>query len=367
VNKSKRIKKVEVEVKVHDKSKDRIVSAKILTIASAIFVLILVGALIFDQLYTSTILKVDGKNYSLKDLSYYFYTVEYQYNYYDQMFGGNGTYWDMSADASGKTIRDTAKQEAIDTALYTEVLYKEAVSEGYALTDEETTKVGEDADNMLKNLSAESIANGHFTKENLIASLSKTNLVSRYRQDKVDALNIDDAGITAGISRDQYRQYDVEYLFASKTTTDADGKSIEMTADEKAKAKDALTTYYDKAKTTDDWSKLLPEDEKLVSYRSDNFIESDTTFDDTFKAKIMTMENGAISEIYEADNGYYVLKMVNNNSSESYDKAVKDAISKAENEEFNKVYEEILAKHTYKINQAALKPLTMGSIVLGSK
>lgn len=364
MNKSKRIKKVEVESGVHDKTKERIVSAKVLSIASAVFVFILVGALIFDQFYTSTLLKVDGKNYSLRDLSYYFYTVEYQYSYYDQMFGGNGTYWDMSADESGKTVRDMAKQEAIDTAVYTEVLYNEAVKDGYSLTDEEKTQMEENANNLLTNLTEGTIRKGHFTKDSLAKVLGKTALVERYRKDKIEALDIDDAGITADVSREEYRQYDIQYLFASKKTTDAEGKSIDKTEDEKAAAKDAITSYYEKAKTTEDWSKLLPEDEKLVSYTADNFIKSDTTFDDTFEAKIMAMANGDILDIYETENGYYVVKMINNDSSESYDKAVKDAITAAENEGFDKVYDEILAKHKYKVNQAALKPLSMGSITL---
>lgn len=366
MNKSKRIKKVEVEAGVHDKTKDKIVSTKVLTIASAIFVFILVGALIFDQFYTSTVLKVDGKNYGLRDLSYYFYTVEYQYSYYDQMFGGNGSYWNMSADESGKTVRDMAKQEAIDTAVYTEVLYNEAVKEGYALTDEEKTKMEENAGNLLANLTEGTIKKGHFTEDSLAKVLGKTALVERYRADKVEALDIDDASITAGVSREEYRQYDIQYLFASKKTTDAEGNSVDKSEDEIAATKAAITSYYEKAKTAEDWSKLLPEEEKLVSYTSDDFIKSDTTFDDNFEAKIMAMANGDILDLYETENGYYMVKMINNDSSESYDNAVKDAITAAENEGFDKVYNEILAKHNYKVNQAALKPLSMGSVTLAN-
>ncbi len=364
MNKSKKIKRAETEVHVHDKTKDKIISSKVLAIASIVFVVILVGALIFDQLFESTLLTIDGKKYHLDDLSYYIYNTEYQYDYYDQMFGGNGSYWNMSSDESGTTMRDIAKQEAIDTAIYNEVLYNEAVSEGYALTDEEKTTVETNVTGMMETMSEGTIKNADFTKESLIESVGKTTLVARYRQDKIDALDIDDEGITAGISKEEYRQYDIEYLFASKKTTDAQGNSIDKTVDDQEAALAALNTYYEKAKTTEDWSTLIPEDEKLVSYRSDNFIQSDTTFDDDFEAQIMAMENGTIGEVYETDNGYYVVKMVNNNSSESYDTAVKDAITTAENEGFNKLYDEILAKHEYKTNDSALKSLTMGSITL---
>ena len=364
MNKSKRIRRVEVETGVHDKAKGKIISTKFLAIASIIFVALLVGALIFDQLYESTYLTVDGKNYHKDDLSYYIYNVEYQYDYYDQMFGGNGSYWNMSSDESGNTMRDIAKQEAMDTALYNEVLYNEAAAEGYTLTDEEKTTIASNVSSMLENLTKGTIENGSFTTKSLTEVIGKTTLVARYRQDKIDALTIDDEGITAGISREEYRQYDIEYLYAAKKTTDAEGNSIDKTEDEIKAALDALNTYYEKAKTTEDWSTLIPEGEENVTYRSDNFIESDTTFEDDFEAKIMAMDNEAIGEIYETETGYYAVRMVNNNSSESYDTAVKDAIRAAENEGFEKVYDEILAKHEYKINDSTLKSLSMGEAVL---
>ncbi len=364
MNKSKRIKRAEVETNGHDKGKEKIIGTKSLLIASIVFVVILIGALVFDQLYERTLLTVDGEKYHLDDLSYYIYNTEYQYDYYDQMFGGSGSYWNMSADESGTTMRDIAKQDALDTAVYNEVLYNEAIAEGYALTEEEKTSIDTNAATLLENMTEGTIQNGNFTKASLVESLGKTTLVSRYRQDKIDALAIDDAAITAEISRDEYRQYDIEYLFTSNKTTDAEGKSIDMTAEEKAAALATLNTYYEKAKATEDWSTLLPEDEKVVSYRTYDFIESDTTFDDDFKKQIMAMENGAIGEVHETDTGYYVVRMINNNSSESYDTAVEDAITDAENEGFDTLYEEILAKHEFKINDSALKSLNMGSTIL---
>ena len=366
MNKSKKIKKAAIETGVHDKSKDRVVSSKVLTISAIVFVVILVGALVFDQFYESTLLKIDGKKYHLNDLSYYIHTVEAQYDYYDQMFGGNGAYWNMSADDSGTTtIRDVAKEEAIDNAIYNEVLYNEAVSEGYALTEEEKNTAQTNAGTMMESsLSKEIIAKNGFTKEYLTKVLDKTTLVSRYRKDKIDALDIDDEGIKAGISYDENRQYDIEYLFTSKKTTGEDGKSVDKTEEQRAADLSTLESYYEKAKAAEDWSTLLPEEEKAVSYQKSNFIESDTDFEDELEARIMAMENGAISEVYESDSGYYIVRMINNNSSESYDKAVKDAITSAENEGFNEVYQGILEKHEYKVNQTALRSLTMGSITL---
>ena len=366
MNKSKKIKKVTAEVQLHDKTKDRIISSKVLTIASIICVAILVGALLIDQLYEAPLLTVDGEKYSLKDLSYYFYTVEYQYDSYDQMFGGSGAYWDMTSnETTGATMRDAAKETAINTSLYNEVLYNQATNEGYTLTDEEKKTAEDNATKLMdETLSKEAIAKNGFTKGYLTEMLNKTALVDRYHSDKIAALDIDDEAIKAGVNYDEFRQYDVEYLFASTQKTDADGKYVAMNDQEKADALAKLNTYVEKAKTTEDWSKLLPKEEVAVSYKTENFIETDTTFDDEFEAKIMAMENKEIGEVYEAADGYYLVRMINNNSSERYDSEVKSAITAKENEGFQKVYDDILKEHKYKINNTTLKGLTMGNLTL---
>ncbi|MGF7141851.1 foldase protein PrsA [Anaerotaenia torta] len=365
MNKSKRIKKVAAETGTHDKSKDRVVSSKVLRIISIIFVVVLVGALLFDQLYESTLLRVDGKKYHLKDLSYYFYTVESQYDYLDQMFGGNGAYWNMAADESGATIRDMAKEEVINSAIASEVLYNEAVSQGYSLTDEEKTNVNNTVESMMKDSLTEAvIAKNKFTKEYLTDMLGKSALISRFRQDRIDELDIDDEGIKAGISYDEYRQYDVEYLFVSKKTVNENNEAADKTQEQITADLQLLDTYLEKAKTAEDWSDLLPEEEKTVTYRSTDFIESKSIFDEDLTAKVIAMENNTISEVQETDTGYYVVRMINNNSSESYDNAVSDAITSAESKGFDELYQEILKKHEYKVNEGALRSLTMGSITL---
>jgi foldase protein PrsA len=334
-------------------------------IGTVAVVVILVCSILFDSLYKKTILNIDGDKYSMEDLNYYFYTVESQYDYYDQMFGG--AYWDMTADeTTGDTMRDVAKDEAIQNALYTEVLYKEAVAAGYELTAEEKTTVDTSVTSLLDDqMSVEIKAKNKFTKKSLTSLLGKSTLVARYRQDTIDALDIDDATITAGVKYDDYRQYDIETLFISTQTTDADSNSVAMTADEKSAAFDKINALVDTAKTTEDWSTLVPAGVSDLTYKSDSFLVSDTDYSDDFEATMTAMENGDVSSVYEEkDKGYYLVRMVDNNSSESYDTAVAKAISDAEDASFTEVYDTLLAKHTYKINTKALDKYTMGSITL---
>jgi foldase protein PrsA len=332
---------------------------------SIVLVVVLIGGVLFDQLYKRTILTINGDKYNINDLSYYFYNTESTYDYIDQLYGGTGSYWDMTNDTTGLTNRESSGQDAIGAAIYNEVMYREAKANNYTLTDDEKKTVDTDVNNMLTGESTKKIAKqNHYTKKYLTDIFTKTTLAERYHQDQIKKLNIDEAGIKAKINYEDYRQYDVEYLFISTKTTDDKGNSVAMTADQKTAAYDKISSYYDKAKTTEDWSKLLPDTEKDLQYQTTSFKKDDSTFPDDFKTKIMAMENNAVSEITETDNGYYLVRMKNNNSTEAYDSAVDSAIKNAQDEAFSPVYQDILKKYNYKINNKELDKLPMGEITL---
>ncbi len=346
--------------------KDRLIEKKPITkmskpwiITSIILIVILIGSLLFDQLYESVVITIDDEKYRESDLNYYLYMMEAQYGSYAQMFGVT---WDTEFDAEGNTMREAALRDAADLAVYTELLYKEAKSEGYALTDEEKETVNTDVDNLLKEqIAEEAIDKYNLNKKNLTSIMNKSTLINRYRQDKIDSFDIDDKAIEEGISYDEYKQYDIEYLFISTQTLDDSGNTVAMTADEKKAAFDKINAAYEKAKTTEDWSTLVAEDEEELTYSKDSFIKGDTSFSEEFKTVMMAMNNGDISEVYEEESGYYLVRMVNNNSDASYKTTIEEAITQAENEKFEEFYEGVKAEHSYKINKKVLNKIQLGA------
>lgn len=359
------------KLKTKKEKKDKLIEQKPITmkrpwvIVSLVLIAILISAILFDRLYQRVLVTIDDEKYHMDDLSYYFYTLESQYDYYNQIFGGSS--WDMTFDEeTGATMRDVAKNDAVDMAVYTEVLYKEAVKEGYSLTEEEKQTVSDNVDTLFGGQITEAvIKKNNFTKSYLRDVLSKSTLVERFRQDKINAMDIDDEGIKAAINYDEYRQYDIEYLFISPNTQDADGNPKPMGEVEKTDAYNKISSYYESAKATEDWSTLIPEEEEQLTYRKTNFLESSTTFSDEMEAMMMAMDNGAISEIYEAEDGYYIVRMINNNSSAAYDSAVTQAITTEENTRFDSLYEdEIKVKYDIDLKESAIRALTMGNLTL---
>lgn len=340
------------------------VNPKVWMITSIVLVVLLVGAILFDQFYKRVVITINGDKYYMDDLTYYFYGVEAQYDYMDQLYGN--AYWDMVVDEeTGATYRDYAKEEVISTILYNEILYREAINNNYELTAEETEDINTDVKTMLDDETyVPLVQKNNFTKKYLTEVIGKTTLAKRYRQDVIDSLPIDDEAIKAEINKEDYKQYDIEYLYISTKTTDEEGTTVEMNDEQKKTAYDQLNSYVEKAKQTEDWSTLLPEDESDVKYVENNFVKGDNKFTEDFEETVSALENKEISDILENELGYFLVRMVDNNSQDAYETAVKDAITKAEEDAFAEKYQEILDTYEYEVNDKVMKSLRMGEITL---
>lgn len=359
MNKSKK------PIKVNQKSKKTTAPAKrkywlIPTIILGVF---LVVALLFDQLYERVLIKIDDDKYHLSDLTYYFYDVESGYNTYSSIFGPID--WNTPYDESGNvTLGDIATQEAASIAVFNEIMYREALAANYSLTEEETNTINNEIASLLyeQDLSPEVIEENGFTGDYLKEVKEKVALAKRYRSDIIDTLNVDDEAIKAGISYEDNRQYDIEYLFISTQKSDESGNQTDMSEEEKKAAYEKINAKYNEALKTEDWSTLVPEDEEELRYTKNDFIKTDTTYPEDLKTMMMGMENGEISEIFTAETGYYIVKMVNNDNPATYNTAVENAIKSAEDEAFETYYgDNILTKYDIKMNERALKNVDMGS------
>ena len=359
MNKSKK------PIKVNKKSKKSVatVNRKYWLIPSIILGVFLVAALLFDQLYERVLIKIDDEKYHLSDLTYYFYDVETGYNSYSSIFGPID--WSTPYDESGNvTLGDVAKQEAAGIAIFNEIMYREALAANYSLTEEETNTINNEIATLLyeQGIDPEVLEENGFTGDYLKKVKEKVALAKRYRSDIIETLAVDDEAIKAEVSYEDFRQYDIEYLFISTQKTDEAGNQTPMSEEEKKAAYEKIKAKYDQALATEDWSTLVPEDEEELQFTENNFIKTDTTYPEDLKTMMMGMENGEISEIVTAETGYYIVKMVNNDNPETYNTTVESNITSAEEAAFETYYgENILSKYDIKMNEGALKNVDMGS------
>lgn len=306
----------------------------------------------------------DQKIY-LQDMMYYIYTVEATGDYYNQLYQqyGGSSYWDMEY-SEGVTMREQMKQYVMDTTIMYEILYEKAVEKGYKITDEETTANQNSAKDVIDKMSDDQKKLTGFTEDNIVETLRKITISEKYYKELIDSFDIDDAAITDTIKFDDYRQYNTEYLYVPTVGYDSSNQKTELSDEEKATAKDAITAALKKVKAGEAFSDII-KDDTTIQNSTINFVYGDTNAETAYQDAAIKLENDAYTtDIVETESGYFIVKMVDNKATESYDKAVSDAISKAEQEAFTAEYDKIKKDYTTTVNTKVWDNVVIGETTL---
>lgn len=332
-----------------------------------IFVIVVCSLVGYDQLKPKLILTVNNEKVYLNDAMYYIYNAEASATMYDsiyqQLYGSS--YWDY-VDDDGNTGSDLAKTEVMNNLTKDTVIYLMATDEGYTISDEDKTSGQEQYTALEKNLSAKQKLEPGMSKKELTNALTKKALVDRYKKDVIASCNLDYDSIKGEISKKDYREYDVQYYYVSTVTTDDENNQKEVSAEEKAAALEKIQSIAKTAATAEDFTKVVDtETDTSVTFKEDgSFIEKDGSFGDAMDKKVKAMKNDEVSGVLEGDDGYYVVKMIDNNSTASYDKAVEDAVSSAEDEAFQGKYDEKSSNYTTTVNDDVWDLITLGNYTI---
>lgn len=344
-----------------------------------ILILVLCIGVAVQQFKPQTVLKVGDTKFSMDDMLYPIYERESKYlpsnELYAQYMGTS--VWDagyMGTDTqvdSSLTNAEGLKQEIINAETEYEVLYQEAVKANYELTEDEKKEAKKQAEKALKGLSWSQKFKLAISGNKLTKRFEKRILADRYKEDRkkeTDA-TVDESSVKANISAKDYRQYDIQYYSFAKNSTDpTTGQSKTLTDDEIAKLDEELKELAKKAKKADDFTTLLGDNkEGDIKYTEGNFTEQDGwsayLSDDNLK-KIKGMKNNEISQvIVDETTGYHMfVKMINNNSTESYDTACDEAVKKAKDEAYYNWLAELEEKYDIKTYDSIWKDVTIGTV-----
>ncbi|WP_312494235.1 peptidylprolyl isomerase, partial [Anaerosporobacter sp.] len=172
-----------------------------------------------------------------------------------------------------------------------------------------------------------------------------------------------DKAIKEGIDKKQYKEYSTEYILVPTGTTDEEGNVTPFSDDEKKAAKEKIEAIYDKVKESKNLQDGITDGDSDVNYTDLSFLPNDEneTANKTFMKEAMKLENGEISGIVETEEGYYIIKMVDNNATTSYDEAVDTAIQEAEGARFDQEFEKIKENYKIEINNEVWDKVVMGS------
>lgn len=285
------------------------------------------------------------------DAMYDIYAAETQYNSYEsiyqQIYGS--TYWAAeNVDNEGRNGSQAVKKQIMDALKQREILYMEALKNKVELTAEEQQSVTQDVNNTMQNLSDKQKKISGLDSATLQEIFEKQALADKYKEQVIAGLGINEEALKKTVSKKDYRQYTLQYYTIAKTETKAgESKATQKSAEDLKKAKEAITTLQKKAATAKDFTKGLitdsdnnnTDDETGISYSTENLIETDTDFmTEKARKQVKAMKNGQVSGVIETKDAYFVIKMVNNNDPEAYNKQCEQVVSDEKESKFQEKY-----------------------------
>ncbi len=349
-------------------------------------VLVLCLGVAYIQLRPRPILKVtgtdaDGKTVTdtlyYKDALYDICNTEAQYNnmqsLYQQFYGSS--FWEAeNMDSKGRTGAQVAKKAVMSGLKQREILCMEAEKNGVALSDEEKSKVDEDLKTFIDGLTDGQKKIRGLDEDTVRNELERQALADKYKDQVIESLGIDEEALKAGVSKEDYRQYDLQYYMISKKSTDDDGNEKDLDAATLKKNKKTIEDVQKKAVKAKDFTKDVitdsdednTDDDTGVQYLTENLLETDKDFlDEKALKKVKKMKNDEISDVIETDDGYYVIKMVDNNDSSAYDQQCEQVVEDEKEKQFEAKYKsDIKPNYTTEIQSYWKGRVKLGGITV---
>lgn len=225
-------------------------------------------------------------------------SVEY---YYESMMGTSvGAEMWTSEVGEGLTYEDSVKENIMESIQNLYLIRQHAEEYGVELTEEEQDAIEKavtifEEDNALED--KELISGEEVYVKEFLELMTFQKKMEEPMQD----------GYDANVSDEEAAQKKMSYVYFSFNTTDADGNSVEMTDDEKAELKTKAENFATALKS----DSAMTMDALSVEYEVE---VSTVTFDseltapnaDLIAAADAFTAEGEVTDVIEAENGYYV-------------------------------------------------------------
>ncbi len=308
------------------------------------------------------VVTLNGKSIYLEDFLYDIYLVESEGNQLENDYQAqfNCSYWDYTHN--GMTLRETAKNSILATVVMYELLADQAKKNGIQLSDEELDEVDATVSSIQNSSTEESLDQAGLTPDVLEKACEMHALGDKYKAGLLKDIYIDEKAIRDRIDPEDYREYVTQCLYIPTVLLE-DNTVSPLSEGEKASARQLAQKVHNKLSSGAGFVELLNQYSSLQYYNR-NFVYGDTNVETEYQDAAIQLGKDGYSPVVATDYGYYIIRMVDNNSTARYVQAVEAAVAAEEEQQFAALYNKIKDSYDITINFDYWDTLRIGSITV---
>lgn len=270
------------------------------------------------------VMSVGDISVTYEEVLFYIYYLKQQY----EPSLGEGI-WDCEFE-EGKTFEEYAKEKIINQITELKVICQQAKSQNIELTDDEIQETQDLVAEYMQTID-NGLAQSFGITEELVKNVYKDNLLANKMFD------ITTSKVDTNISDEEAKQITIDYLVVLTKGVNKEGKTIDMSEEEKTEAKKFAKKLRKEAKAADNFYLFAEANSDLeqiqVTYGAENQPKE-------FGAKGLEMETGKLSNVIEGSDGYYIIYCESDFDEDATMQKKEDIISEKQSEVFERAYTE---------------------------
>jgi len=282
----------------------------------------------------------------------------YHSTHYETQYGTD--YWEMVYDDTGRTTREVFKEQTMDTLIQYAVLYDCAVKNGMTLSAEELAENNADVERIKESLSAEETERGGFTTEVLLDVCAWMMLAEKYYDKMTEGFGITRESVSEKVNKDDYKEFETEYIYLATTYYDENYELQEETTEIKEAYAQQMEDFYTEVLEGVTFEELATSESALI-HNTRTFLADGTGAEAAYVEVASGLKVGEISRPVQTEYGIYLVKMLDDECTKSYEAAVDAAYEVERSEAFAAAYEVLLSEYPVEVKEE-----TWGEVIFGA-
>ena len=293
---------------------------------------------------TSVVVSIGDMGVTYSKVRNYCYLLSHQY---DKNFGRE--VWDYSLGKEG-SIGDEAKEEVLSMVTQMAVIGKTAKSQKVSLGSDERDQALQKAEELMKNASEEDKKSYCLTLQQM-TEVFEENLLA----EKMFYIATDD--VDTNISDEEALQRKIQYIRILTHGTTEDGVQVNLGEKEKAEALKRADRLLQDVRKADDFLAFAQKNtdgaaaEAVIGNPGQNTGE----LADTAAVKAWELKKGQISDVVSAEDGYYIIKCVEEVDEDATQQRKEELIEKRQTKMFREKYGKWLGNDEIRISKSFWK------------